>query len=134
MGLPKAAFGGSPGSTVTVAELADAKGLPYEYLASLDITDSPTGVKVSYYTETLYPARTRVRTALTATSGSHWCPDEESRVIVPYGLWHLPMWRAGRTLYFVEGESDCWAGWYYASPSSASRARGRREPPPPQPD
>lgn len=126
VGLPKSAFGSGYSSTVTAAELAEVKGLSFEYLASLDITDSPMGARISYYTERLAAARTRVRRGLKGTS-SYWCPYEESRVIVPYGLWHLPMWRAGRTLYFVEGESDCWVGWHYALPVLGFPGKGTPE-------
>ena len=59
--------------------------------------------------------RNRIRTAKTAKSGSYW--EGEEAPITPYGLWRLAEARVARTLWLVEGESDCWTHWYHQIPT-----------------
>jgi hypothetical protein len=73
-------------------------------------------VRIPYFMEdgTSY-RRSRIRTALTAKSGSYW--DGEEAPMIPYGLWRLQDARATKTLWLVEGESDCWTHWYHGVPA-----------------
>jgi hypothetical protein len=74
-------------------------------------------VKIPYFNEdgTLRP-RSRIRTALSAASGSFWdgLPTDK---IAPYGLHRLQEARAAGYLWIVEGESDVWTQWQHGEPA-----------------
>ena len=73
-------------------------------------------VRIPYFLEDGTPyRRNRIRTAKTAKSGSYW--EGEEAPIIPYGLWKLAEARAKKTLWLVEGESDCWTQWYHQIPT-----------------
>ena len=73
-------------------------------------------VRIPYLLEDGTPYhRNRIRTAKTAKSGSYW--EGEEAPIIPYGLWKLAEARAQKTLWLVEGESDCWTHWYHQIPT-----------------
>ncbi len=99
-----------PGLLVTV-------GLEDGYTWKPDGRPTVRGVvRIPYYLEDGSPyRRNRIRTAKTAKSGSYW--EGEEAPIIPYGLWKLAEARATRTLWLVEGESDCWTHWYHKVPT-----------------
>jgi hypothetical protein len=95
------------GERLTVEILAEAKGISVEELTEFGVLPTSTGVAISYGPN----ARTRLRTAVLAGSGSRW--DTSKRPIVPYGV-HLDQTATARdpeTLLLAEGESDCWTAW-----------------------
>jgi len=97
---------------LTVEELASAKNLPKHFLLELGVKDFHGSVKITYRDlDSSLECRQRRRTALKARQGSSWYPDKKP--IVPYGLWRLPFSKKAGKLIIVEGESDCWAGWYH---------------------
>ena len=92
-------------------------GIEDSYTWKLDGKPSVRGVvRIPYYLEDGTPyRRNRIRTAKTAKSGSYW--EGEEAPIIPYGLWRLAEARIARTLWLVEGESDCWTHWYHKVPT-----------------
>ena len=73
-------------------------------------------VRIPYFMEDGTPyRRSRIRTAVTAKSGSYW--EGEEAPVIPYGLWRLQEGRSTKTLWLVEGESDCWTHWYHRIPT-----------------
>ena len=104
--------------------LADAKKIPLEFLQSLGVSNSAGGrLAIEYRHEDGTPSTMkRYRTSLDQIE------DEDGRKrpkfiwdgegeMIPYGLWRLANSRSsgqlGNDLFFVEGESDCWAGWHH---------------------
>ena len=101
---------------ITLAELADAKAIPAEFLRALGLRDLDRGVLIPYLAaDGTLLARQRLRTALKAGAGSSWLPGEGP--VVPYGLDRLAAARAGGLLVLVEGESDCWTCWLHGFPA-----------------
>lgn len=103
---------------MNLVELAKAKGVEAEALAEYGVADleGGGGCRIEYRDLDGSPARTRIRTSITAKDGSRWSDEEgESDLpIIPYGLWRLPAVEDRKTLFLVEGESDCWAGWAHS--------------------
>jgi len=103
-------------TTVTVAHLAAAKGIPADVLARFGLRDSPLGVLFGYQGLNGVPARTRIRHGLRGAGGSRWADGNEP--IAPY-LNADSQRRAAELGYhiLVEGESDCWAAWLHGFPA-----------------
>jgi len=103
--------------SITVADLAAAKGLPVSFLTGSGIwlRDIPSGgVGIPYYGETAATQLlVRPRTALKAVDGSFW---QRGKKMVPYGLWRLKEAREKGWLVGVEGESDSWTLWFHGFP------------------
>lgn len=105
----------APMSPCTVSQLADAKHLPEAYLRQCGLKDVDRGVRISYYSENGSELpRARLRPNVTAKDSRWWGPKEQP--ITVYGQQCLPDARKVGQLYLVEGESDCWAGWYHKRP------------------
>ncbi len=101
---------------LSILELARDKGLPWQYLFTLGITEDKEGLRIPYHLPDGTPAaRHRIRTALVAREGSRWSRGKGE--IVPYGLERLEAAHKGRSLILVEGESDCWTLWYHGFPA-----------------
>lgn len=94
---------------ITVAELAEAKGLDAEDLKQWGVKDAKEGVLIPYGDN----YRTRKRWALRAKDGSGWADGE---LIAPYGVWRLPKEPFYDFFFLVEGESDCWSAWTHDMP------------------
>jgi hypothetical protein len=98
---------------LTVAELATAKGIAADVLASFGVEQDGNAVKITYRRFDGSPApRQRRRTALIAKAGSFWSRGEDA--LTPYGEWRIGDARARRYVWLVEGESDAWALWSQA--------------------
>lgn len=114
----------TPDPAFNLRVLADAKKLPLDFLTGLGVTNYAGGrVQIEYRLEDGSPSPMgRYRTSLGQLEDEHgrkkpkflW---EGSGGMVPYGLWMLANLRSkgelGNDLYLVEGESDCWAGWFH---------------------
>jgi putative DNA primase/helicase len=101
----------------TVDDLAASKSLPREFLQSLGVEETSTGVRITYRLADGTPAsRQRRRTAVAAKYGSSWSGPKGS-VIEPYGSWRLGDARSAGFLLLVEGESDCWSAWFHGYPA-----------------
>lgn len=97
---------------VTVAALAQAKGLPEAFLRENGLRDSREGVRIWYGPD----ARERVRTALRARDGSRWLPG--NKPVRAYGRWRLTRYRhehdrPPELMLLVEGETDALTAWYH---------------------
>lgn len=82
-----------PAKPLTLAELADAKRLPIEWLREQGVDDWPdgSGVAIGYFDESaVQVSRVRKRTALRAKDGSFWTGEG---ALIPYGVWRLREWR-----------------------------------------
>lgn len=99
-----------PRGTLTLEELAKAKGFSVEELAAYGVRDFRDVVRFDYGEGCRY----RLRASLRAKEGSYW-GGEKSLPIVPYGLWRLS--HESDTLILVEGESDCWSLWHHDYPA-----------------
>lgn len=115
------------GRKLTVIDLALDKRIHPRLLALLQVEDGyifrsekailKNVVKIPYFNEdgSLRP-RNRVRTALTAKSGSFWDGLTTDK-LVPYGLHKLQEARDAGYLWLPEGESDCWTLWMHGEPA-----------------
>jgi hypothetical protein len=97
---------------LTVAELATAKNLPTEFLR--DKIGLRDGVEIPYRDDAGNEVAVKRRTAHKATEGSYW---PKGLPLLAYGQECLDAARKARLLNLVEGESDCWAGWYHGIPA-----------------
>ena len=105
------------GQPLSLLDLARAKGLHWQYLSILGITeDAAGGLRIPYHLPDGTPApRHRIRTAIVARKGSRWSMGNGE--IVAYGLQRLEEARKAGYLVVVEGESDCWTLWYHQFPA-----------------
>ena len=96
-------------ATLTVEELAEAKGLSVKVLERYGVRQDGACVAIPYRLMDGSPApRTRLRFGPGAQKRWAWQGKGD---VVPYGLW----WPAGHFctgyVVLVEGESDCWTLW-----------------------
>ncbi len=105
-------------STLTVSELAQAKGVSEEFLRNLGCRDEDGAVVIPYQREDGSPAaRHRLRSAIAAKDGSRWSGRNEDGAPIPYGLWRLPLAREKGFIILVEGETDAWSLWSIGVPA-----------------
>lgn len=97
---------------VTVSALAREKGLPEGFLRRLGLCDEPGGqaVLIPYHDADGDVMVTRRRLTL---AGKNKTLQPSGVPLRPYGLDRLADWQGRSTLLLVEGESDCWAGWFH---------------------
>ena len=105
---------------ITLATLAEHKGLPEQFLQSIGVSDNPEKpgeVLVHYDQANNELAKMhRIRTALTATEADGWT-RQQIGPIVPYGLGRLSDVEKQGYLVLVNGESDCWTLWHHGFPA-----------------
>jgi hypothetical protein len=100
-------------SEATMEALAAKKKLPVEFLADLGIRNiKGGGVQIRYKDETGKHLLVRNRDI----PGEPRFMQQKGKALQPYGLWRLDQARKEETLFLVEGESDCWAGWLHNRP------------------
>ncbi|MCL0099934.1 hypothetical protein M1O55_03585 [Dehalococcoidia bacterium] len=110
------------GSGLTVAELAEAKGLPEEFLRSLGVTDGFTGtgdsrspcVDIPYADESGEEKALRKRLSLDGSSRYRWRRGDHTTL---YGLPFLKDIKKTGWVVLVEGESDAWTLWLHRIPA-----------------
>jgi len=118
-GLLPAGGSGSPGPAgLTVEALAEAKGLPAEFLRGLGLTtvklQGRPAVVIPYYDRDGNESAVRYRLALQGEARFRW--RRGSRVL-PYGLDRLEKARKAGYVVLVEGESDSWVCWLNGIPA-----------------
>ena len=106
-----------PVKGVTVLQLAEAKGLSADFLRELGVADfnyqGQKAVKMAYRGVTGAVTGTRYRVSVEGDR-FRWKSGDKVQL---YGLWRLSeAVRVGWAL-LVEGESDCWAGWFSGIPA-----------------
>jgi hypothetical protein len=103
-----------PCEGLALAELAKAKKLPANFLASLGLRDTQLAdgkaVAIPYLAEDGSETAIRYRKALTGDARFRW---RSGAKVSPYGLQRLPDIRRVGWVLLVEGESDCWTAWYH---------------------
>ncbi len=105
---------GKPAESVTLAALANAKGIPASVLKHFGLTDGPDAVHIPYRDEGGRVVFHRKRTALRAKNGTK---QPNGVKLQPYGMDRLGQARALDYLVLVEGESDCWTLWHHDVPA-----------------
>jgi hypothetical protein len=126
-GRPKTKFV-SQTETLDLFDLALNKRIPPSALVNFHVEDGYTWhtqagktlknvVRIQYLDEdgSLNP-RSRIRTAVSAGSGSYW-DGLSTDAVIPYGLWKLQEARTAKKIFLVEGESDSWTLWLYGYPA-----------------
>jgi hypothetical protein len=101
---------------VTLAQLAEAKHLPVDFLKSLGLSDSQQSglpvVRIPYLSEDGQEVAVRFRQALKG-SRFRWRKGDH---VLPYGLNWLGEIRAAGWVVIVEGESDSWTCRHHGIP------------------
>ena len=110
---------------VTVAQLAEAKHLPVDFLVSLGVTDfkydGEPAVKIPYYSEHGQEIAVRFRLAMFGDSRFKWRKGDR---VIPCGLNSLPKIREAGWVMIVEGESDQWTLCYHGIPALGAPGKG----------
>jgi hypothetical protein len=105
-----------PQTGLTLAQLAEAKQLPVDFLKTFGVYETRSGgvsaVGIPYYGTDGAEVAVQLRLSLTGDRfrWAHGGPD------VLYGLSKLPTILAMGYVIIVEGSSDVWAGWFHTLP------------------
>ncbi len=118
-GIPSATTATVQPTTFALAEYAEAKALPIEFLKSLGLYDSKykggTSVAIPYFNESGEAVTTRFRLSLNGKDNRfRW--KTGSKVLL-YGLKRLEEFKDSPFIVLVEGESDCQTLWYHGIPA-----------------
>jgi hypothetical protein len=107
----------------TLANYAEAKGLPVEFLQQLGLRDQnyrkkPAAVRIPYRDTDGEEIAVRYRTALEKSDEGderfRWRAGDKAHL---YGLWRLESIRKSGYVILVEGESDAQTLWYHGIPA-----------------
>lgn len=117
----------------TLAEYADAKKLPEDFLRSVDLRDyayfGTPSVRIPYLDELGGELAVRYRIGLHKTPGDgdrfRWNKGAKVR---PYGLWRLEDARARGRVVLCEGESDAQTLWFHDFPALGIPGAGNWQP------
>jgi hypothetical protein len=103
-------------SSLTVAELAQAKRLPEDFLRGLGLRDTDRGVAIPYHDERGQPLFERIRQSL---DGARRFLQPAGVSLQAYGVDRLQIQssREQGFLVVVEGESDSWTLWNSGLPA-----------------
>ena len=98
----------------TLAQYAESKGLPLDFLRGLGLTqityfNSPA-VRIPYLDESGAEVAVRFRLALEGENRFRWKSGAKPCL---YGLWRLGQAREEGCVVLVEGESDCHTLWHH---------------------
>jgi len=100
---------------LTLATLADAKGLDAEKLRAWGLTDLPAGgIEIPYRDTDGNTVAVRYRLALEGANRFKWRSGDTP---ILYGLWRLREWTDSDTLYLCEGETDTLTLWHAGLPA-----------------
>jgi hypothetical protein len=116
---PKAVLPDKP--VLTLAQFAEAKGLPVDFLSAQGVHEDRNALVFRYMTmDGQRAARQRIRVALDKSADAKkflWSNGAGQPTL--YGLWHLHQWvkDGHRSLLMLEGESDALTAWYHDLPA-----------------
>ncbi|MBI3454865.1 MAG: hypothetical protein HY002_03625, partial [Candidatus Rokubacteria bacterium] len=119
---PKAAATVQPPVGCTLAQYAEAKRLPPDFLRGLGLRDmsylGAPAVRIPYLDETGAEVAVRIRTALAKSEAgaSRFVWRRGSKPIL-YGLWRVGAAPQADFMVLVEGESDCHTLWAQKIPA-----------------
>ena len=103
---------------LTIEQLAEAKGIPAQWLIDHKLAkQGKGGVEIPYRNEEGEEAALRIRLNLCKLKSDNRFIWEKGKPVMPYGLWLLREQRVLGKVIIVEGESDCWTLWYNGFPS-----------------
>jgi hypothetical protein len=109
----------TPPSGLTLAQYADAKKLPLDFLRGVGLSDMPyqgsPAIRMPYFAEDGTQAAVRFRLALAGEDRFRWKSGAKPCL---YGLWRLRDAQRAGYLVIVEGESDCHTLWYVKIPAA----------------
>lgn len=105
-------------TSLTVAALAEGKGLPLDFLESLDLTNinyfKKKAVRIPYFDAAGRETAARIRVSLNGSDKFRWKKGDKPTL---YGLSRLPEARAEGYIVLVEGESDTQTLWFHGIPA-----------------
>ncbi|MBM3943369.1 MAG: hypothetical protein FJ316_10705 [SAR202 cluster bacterium] len=112
----------APNQGLTLGELAQAKGLPEDFLRALGVADGVTGmgkerrpcVDIPYMDQAGQVTAVQKRVSLEGHPRFLWRRGDHATV---YGLWRLKDIRLAGWVALVEGPSDCWTLWLHRIPA-----------------
>jgi hypothetical protein len=103
---------------LTLAQYAEAKQLPIDFLTSLGLTEcsyeSATAVRIPYRLADGQDAAVQFRLALTGADRFRWRKGSKP---LPYGLWRLHEAKTAGSIVLVEGASDAHTLWLHQIPA-----------------
>lgn len=104
---------------LTVEQIAEAKGIPVQWLSDNKIArQGRGGVEIPYLNEQGEEVAIRTRLNLCKLKSDNRFIWEKGKPVMPYGLWLLEEQKALRNMTIVvEGESDCWTLWHNGFPA-----------------
>jgi hypothetical protein len=112
------ATGQSQPEGCTLAQYAEAKRLPLDFLRELGLTESRWGgrpaVRIPHFDEDGNVRAVRFRTALEGEQRFRWRKGDKPGL---YGLRSLDGFRDEGYIVLVEGESDCLTLWLHGIPT-----------------
>jgi hypothetical protein len=107
-----------PRAGLTLAQYAEAKQLPIDFLTSLGLSDcsylSASAVRIPYRAADGQDAAIQFRLALTGADRFRWKTGSKP---LPYGLWRLHDAKAAGSVVLVEGASDAQTLWLHQMPA-----------------
>lgn len=108
----------TPPLGLTLAELAEAKQLPIDFLKGLGLADQKvkgqSRVVMPYMNEAGEVVALRYRLSLSGAPRFIWRKGDR---VMLYGLWKLAEIRRAGWCFLVEGESDFWTAWLHGLPA-----------------
>ena len=108
----------SPTTGLTLAQYAEAKGLPISFLRGLGLSEMTYGgslaVRIPYLDRSGDEIAVQFRIALDGGNRFRWKSGSKPRL---YGLWHLEHARAAGYVVLPEGPSDVQTLWYHDIPA-----------------
>lgn len=102
---------------LTIEEYAEAKKLPVEFLSSLGVKNTKTGISIPYMDESGAIVATRTRYSISGEGLGVKFAWVRGSKILPYGVWKLNDFRKAGYVILVEGESDAQTLWHYNMPA-----------------
>ncbi|GIV18240.1 MAG: hypothetical protein KatS3mg022_3675 [Armatimonadota bacterium] len=104
---------------ITLAQLAEEKHLPVEFLQALGVEgyvdkSRKPRVRIPYYDHEGTEIATRLRMNLRGPQRFKWTRGSKPTL---YGLWKLHEAQEAGFVVIVEGESDCWTLWFAGIPA-----------------
>uniref|UniRef100_A0A7C3SJ23 DUF3631 domain-containing protein n=1 Tax=Desulfobacca acetoxidans TaxID=60893 RepID=A0A7C3SJ23_9BACT len=116
------AKGGNRGATaqsgITLAELAQAKGIPVENLQAWGVAETKLrgvpALRIPYMNQEGEVVGVRFRHSLTGAQRFSWRKGDR---VTLYGQWLMAEFRKKGWCLLVEGETDCWTAWLHGLPA-----------------
>ncbi len=110
-----------PSLGCTLADYAEAKGLPPDFLTALGLSDmtyqKAPALRVPYMDRNGDTGAVRFRLRLARDGSGQGFAWKSGTKVMPYGVWRLEEARRAGSLTIVEGESDAQTLWFHGLPA-----------------